>query len=182
MIHPESIKKDYDIKNVQWSVLGFITNIVIVLFWLLNLWFWSSTFTSSRSDALESVVAFLIMATVLNLLGFHLYALLKPDYGNTEEYEDLSLAAVLKNHWAIISGTTLFFLAVGSFSSALFIKTRFKFVTENVKIVLSVVLVLYSVAGMICWGFVTNNRRNILARIVRPWQINEQTEDKTGAV
>ena len=47
---------------------------------------------------------------------------------------------------------------------------------------ISVALMIYAVAGMICIGFVTNNRKNILARIVRPWQVYEQEDLRLGRV
>ena len=54
---------------------------------------------------------------------------------------------------------------------------------DNVAIFIALVLsYILSFSIMICWGFVTGNRKNILFRIVRPWQVGENTEFNTYSV
>lgn len=159
-------------KKFQYSITGFIINIVIVLFWLFVLAFCFKQATSKgikRSELLH-IVPFVIVT--LNLLTFHLYAMIDPEYTNKKEYlERLNLVTALKNHWAIISGTGLFGLLVGYFGLMISygsILQRHRLFTIFVIIVWAAT---YAVAGMICWGFVTHNRKSILARIIRPWQV-----------
>ena len=110
--------------------------------------------------------------------------MIDPEYTNMKEYqEDLSLLGVIKNHWAVISGTTLacLFTGIAGFLftiDAIFIKND----PLKAAIIITVWLAVYSVAGMICWGFVTNNKKNILARIVRPWQVYEEIETNNDTV
>ena len=119
--------------------------------------------------------------------------MIDPNYTNTTEYqEDLSLLGVIKNHWALISGTVLGCLFTGIVAFALiatFVGFALNLPTPYLdskilspKFIISLCLIIYAVAGMICWGFVTNNKKNILARIVRPWQIRETTKAKAGTV
>ena len=49
--------------------------------------------------------------------------------------------------------------------------------SEDVLGGLLVLLFINVVAAMNCWGFITNNRKNIFARIVRPWQVYDDTAE-----
>ena len=72
----------------------------------------------------------------------------------------------------------LFYLTVSFVCYAFFYEGVSSDDLEIVSVFLTAVSVLYSVSGMICWGFVSKDRNIILARIVRPWQLYEMTENK----
>ena len=116
------------------------------------------------------------------LFAFHLYVLIDPEYGNDDKDAEMSVVDVLKNHWAILLGTALFYVTVSCVCYAFFYDGVSLEDLEMVSVFLAAVSVLYSVSGMICWGFVTKNRDIILARIVRPWQLYEMTENKNVSV
>lgn len=189
MIHPESKDKNLrepvqlpsDLDSAegkpQYSISGFIVNIVMALIWALVFALSSYVIFVDPDDVIMFFIPLFI--TSLTMLSFHLYALFNPDYGNEkDEHQDLTYVEILKKHWAVILGTTLVLLTfgfLGCFFSLDPIKKRNYRALGELFLILSAI---YAVTGMICWGFVTNNRKNILARIVRPWKIHENTENE----
>lgn len=180
-LSPQDITFDEDDKvKVQYSVLGFIVNIVIILFWIVFILF--SFYVLIINPCTDDEFSFIcvIASASLASFSFHLYVLFDTEYGNNKEYqEEHGVVEVLKLHWAAILETALNFLFFGIYGFDLTlqgIRGKDKIFTG---IVISVFAAIYACTGMICWGFVTNNRKNILARIVRPWQVCEETENNT---
>ena len=193
MIHPESqdknlrepfqLPQDFDSDEddkvtVKYSILGFIVNIGIILFWLVFILFSFYALIINPCTDDEFLFICVIAAASLASFSFHLYVLFDTEYGNTKEYqEEHGLVEVLKLHWAVILETALNFLFFGFYGFNITLQgVRGKDKMFTV-IVISVFAVIYACNGMICWGFVTSNRKNILARIVRPWQVCEETEN-----
>ena len=195
MIHPESqdknlrepfqLPQDFDSDEdanvkVQYSILGFVVNIVIILFWQVFILF--NFYALIINPCTDEEFPFLCVIATASLasFSFHLYVLFDCEYGNKKEYqEEHDLAEVIKLHWAAILETALNFLFFGIYG----FKVTLQGIHGNDKmftaIVISVFAVIYAFIGMICWGFATNNRKHILARIVRPWQVCEETENNT---
>ena len=180
MIHPESQDKNLqetssDSVVTHYSLSGFIVNILVVLFWFAVLAY--SIYHIGTGKTVDTKFFGPVWVITFNLFAFHLYALVDPEYTNAKEYQaDLSVVNVLKNHWAVILGTVLldilvFFYAVPAIFGAIVNKN-----SVNATIFITVCSGIYAVSGMICWGFITNNKKNILARIVRPWQSHEVAE------
>ena len=189
MIHPESQDKilrepvhlpsefDSSEEKPHYSISGLIVNIVMVLIWFCV--FAVSSYAIFFDPGDEIMFFIPIFVTSLNMLSFHLYALLDPDYGNEKDEErDLTYVDILKKHWAVILGTTLVVLTFGflaCFLSIIPIKERNYMALGKLFLLLSAI---YAVTGTICWGFVTNDRENFIARFVRPWQIHGNTESE----
>lgn len=190
MIHAESQDKnsrepvqlpsefDSSEEKPQYSISGFIVNIVMALIWLCVFAVSSYVIFVDPGDDIMFFIP--IFVTSLNMLSFHLYALIDPDYGNEKDEErDLTYVDILKKHWAVILGTTLVVLTFGFLACFLSLKP----INEGNYMALGKLFLLlsaiFAVTGTICWGFVINDKKNIIARIVRPWQIHDNTESET---
>lgn len=194
MIHPEpeeNIKQesvklpsdDVSTKEVKIkaSVRGFLVNILLALFWWAVFGL-SCALLSDFDIVTRFLVSIITFSGTLLLSSFHVYVLFKPGYEYTEEDEELSLADFFKKRWALASGTAIFFLAFNAiFANALArdISKGKEISSEDALIGMIVLLFINAVAGMNCWGFVTNNKKNIFARIVRPWQVYDDTKAET---
>ena len=182
MIHPESQEKNVhdttsDSVETQYSISGFIVNILLSLFWIIAMWFCYNQVVVRRfreADALMFCVP--LFCSALIMLGFHLYVLFNRNYGIQKEDAEISLSDVFKNHWAVISGTCVFYFSI-TYICWLFMGSPDFWENKSfAKTFIFVALLAYAISGMVCWGFVTTKNKNILARIVRPWQIRETTE------
>ena len=180
MIHPDSQNKKLhetstDSVVTQYSLSGFIVNILVVLFWFAVLAY--SIYHIGTGKTVDTKFFGFVWVITFNLFAFHLHAMIDPEYTNAKEYEeDLSLVNVLKNHWAIILGTALLDIMVIFYGVPVFITAS---VNKKYVLMSQAIIVcsgIYAVSGMICWGFITNNKKNILACIVRPWQSHEVAE------
>ena len=169
-------------KQLQPSVLGFIVNIVIVLVWTLAMAFSWYNLAYGRCDIRTTAFLYLLLGSAENLFAFHLFVMIDPEYGNKKETTETNVVEVLKSYWAIFLGTTLVYMTV---TYVCYVFMSYPKLWEEklfANVFISVALMIYAVAGMICIGFVTSNRKNILARIVRPWQVYEQEDFKLGRV
>ena len=173
------LQQEEEKQKPQYSILGFIVNIIGVVFWLVVFAFCLPEMFSSSCDIGQ--IIFLLgpfsLASIL-LIGFHLYVLINPDFGNGKEDQERGCFGSFKKYWAIVIGTTLSCVMFSLMGSVLIGNAN----NDNVAIFIALVLLILSFSIMICWGFVTGNRKNILARIVRPWQVGENTEFNTYSV
>lgn len=194
-IEQESVElpsDDVPIKEVKIkaSIRGFLVNIFLALFWWAVFGL-TDILLTDVDNALGKFLAFLQFSSALLLSSFHVYVLFKPSYEYAEEHEELRIPDVFKKRWALMYGTAIFFLA---FNTSFFMSlaqniqdqmemaqniqeqvdqgiNNQKFNSEDVLGGMLVLLFINVVAAMNCWGFITNNRKNFFARIVRPWQV-----------
>ena len=164
----------------QYSILGFIINIIAVVFWLVVFAFCFTEMFSSSTDLSQIMFLFgpFSLASII-LIGFHLYVMINPEFGNKKEDQELGCFGSFKKYWAIIIGTTL---SCVMFSLKGWVLIGIASNNNEVGILATLTLLILSFSVMICWGFVTDNKKNILARLVRPWQVYENTEVNTYSV
>ena len=74
----------------QYSILGFIINIIAVVFWLVVFAFCFTEMFSSSTDLSQIMFLFgpFSLASII-LIGFHLYVMINPEFGNKKEDQEL---------------------------------------------------------------------------------------------